>query len=314
MSATPGGGQERHHTHSAHAPATFLPGARSETTPTRRTPRATSGGGHPKHGTHSPCAPASSSGYAALRLLAEMFFDVQEFRKAAENKARSGTVDELIVTPVMQHYEQSEKLLSKALVKCFRQTVPPGVLTWQAEQLGIGEHLLARLLGAIGNPRVAAPKHWEGRGKTKRVLASDPSYERTVSQLWSYCGVGDPSRTLHKGITADELLARGNPRTKALVWNIAAACVKAGVRKDEDCDDSDGYDLKHRTGMSNYGALYLDRRGQTIERVHAAECVRCGPAGNAAQPGTPWSPAHQHADALRIVGKEVLRDLWRAAK
>lgn len=32
--------------------------------------------------------------------------------------------------------------------------------------------------------------------------------------------------------------------------------------------------------------------------------------GKPAQPGTPWNPGHQHAHALRVTGKEILRDLW----
>lgn len=62
-----------------------------------------------------------------------------------------------------------------------------------------------------------------------------------------------------------------------------------------------------------YRQAYELRRDATVYRTHAAECVRCGPAGRPAAEGSPWSAAHQHADALRVVGKEVLRDLWRVA-
>lgn len=33
-----------------------------------------------------------------------------------------------------------------------------------------------------------------------------------------------------------------------------------------------------------------------------------------AAPGSPWSDAHRHADALRIVGKRFLIDLWVASR
>ncbi len=46
------------------------------------------------------------------------------------------------------------------------------------------------------------------------------------------------------------------------------------------------------------------------DKTHTVECVRCGPSGKPAQPGSPWSKGHQHAHALRVVGKEILRDLW----
>ena len=59
---------------------------------------------------------------------------------------------------------------------------------------------------------------------------------------------------------------------------------------------------------------YDERKGATEGRVHAGECVRCGPSGKPAQQGTPWSDAHRHADALRITSKEVLKEIWREAR
>lgn len=241
--------------------------------------------------------------YATLRLFAEMFYDAQECRKAMANKVRSGSVDPILAS-AMDHYEAAEKMFSDALKRAMRRTANPGILAWQKEQNGIGEHLLGRLLGAIGTPRVATPKHWEGRGKDNRVLVETEPRPRTIAQLWSYCGHGDPARKLHRGIGADELMALGSPRTKAIVWNIACACLKAGVRTDE---------LGNHKAISHYGDVYLNRRYLTEDRVHASECVRCGPSGKPAPAGSPWSNAHKHADALRIVGKEVLRDLWKAA-
>jgi hypothetical protein len=74
-------------------------------------------------------------------------------------------------------------------------------------------------------------------------------------------------------------------------WNIAGSMLKAGNRE-----------------------TYDKRKAATEGRVHATECVRCGPSGKPAQPGSPWSDAHRHADALRIVSKELLKQLWRAAR
>jgi hypothetical protein len=70
--------------------------------------------------------------------------------------------------------------------------------------------------------------------------------------------------------------------------------------------------MKNR--RSPYRAIYDARRAATADRVHETPCVRCGPSGKPAQPGTPWSAGHQLADALRIVSKEILKDLWREAK
>lgn len=65
---------------------------------------------------------------------------------------------------------------------------------------------------------------------------------------------------------------------------------------------------------SPYRLLYERRKAATEGRVHAVECVRCGPSGKPAQPGGAWSDGHRHADALRIVAKEILKDLWREAR
>ena len=65
--------------------------------------------------------------------------------------------------------------------------------------------------------------------------------------------------------------------------------------------------------------MRLDHRahGRTLvhldeyaDAVHAAECKRCGPKGKPAQPGSPLSAAHQHARAIRLIAKAILRDLW----
>lgn len=264
--------------------------------------------------------------YKELRLYAEMFFDVQEFRKAAENKVRSQSVDAKIVADkALEHYQQAEHDMSLQMRRCLRRTAPAPVLTWLKAEKGIGEHLLARLLGVIGDPRVATPYHWEGTGKANRILVADESYERTVSQLWSYCGHGDPERKRYAKMDAEDALACGNPTAKMLVWNMAKAakivctshlCLRCGkgkishVKGGKGCADPEFADP---VATGHWGEVYLKRRFVTRGRVHAKDCVRCGPKGHPAAAGSPWSAAHKEADALRIVGKEILRDLWVVA-
>jgi len=43
-------------------------------------------------------------------------------------------------------------------------------------------------------------------------------------------------------------------------------------------------------------------------------CVRCGPSGKPALPGSDWSAGHRHADALRVTAKEILKGLWLASR
>lgn len=148
---------------------------------------------------------------------------------------------------------------------------------WVKAQKGIGEKQAARLLAVVGDPYVNM--------QTGEI--------RTVSQLWAYCGHGDPSRKKFKGMTQSDLFRLGNPTAKSRLWLIACAVLKA-----------QGPLVSH----------YYDRKQATEGREHATACVRCGPSGKPAQPGSPWSDAHRHADALRVLGKEILRGLWLEAK
>ena len=95
-------------------------------------------------------------------------------------------------------------------------------------------------------------------------------------------------------MTAEQLAAQGSPMLKMLVHLNAESCMK--------------------TMSSPYRLVYERVRQDVTDKVHTVECVRCGPSGKPAQPGAPWSPGHQHAHALRIVGKEILRDLWTVAQ
>lgn len=309
----------------------------------------------------SPAGLADLSGYRALRVLAEMFYDAQENRKRVANRAgrfaqAEGTPDKHVLPEWLAfeiaNAEHEEKRLGKLLVAQYHDVAPKGVITWQESSPGIGAHLTARLLGHLGHPRVAEPYHWEGTG-AKRHLVADEPYERSVSQLWAYCGHGDPER---RGFSksAEENFAAGSPTLKMLVWNMATCAFKQPGRSIKDLLNPDhghpgtqegsvgvedpsaaaqgandtqaglgGGDPSDTAGTTPvtapmdftpwpYRAVYEQRRLATVGRVHAKPCVRCGPSGKPAQPGSTWSDAHAQADALRIVGKTILADMWRA--
>lgn len=148
---------------------------------------------------------------------------------------------------------------------------------WIKAQKGVGDKQAARLLAVIGDPYINA----------------STGQPRTVSALWAYCGHGDPARRRRKGMTQADLFALGSPDAKKRIWGIAASCLKA---------------------QGPYADVYYARKDATVGREHVTECVRCGPSGKPAQPGSPWSDAHRHADALRVVGKAFLRDLWIEAR
>lgn len=230
-------------------------------------------------------------GWLELRIWAEMFNDAQQQRIASRNRAERGGVDPIVYQAYTEALEQAEKVCGKHMRACYKRIVPKPIVEWQKNTHGLGDHLLARILGQLGHPRHATPHHWEGTG-SKRTLVADEPFERTIGQLWQYCGHGRPERK-RKGMTAAELAAMGSPDLKMLVHLAAECCMKQKA--------------------SPYRVVYEQQRIKVADKLHSVECVRCGPSGKPAQPGTPWSAGHQHAHALRVVGKEILRDLWVVA-
>ena len=78
--------------------------------------------------------------YVQLRHLAELYFDVQEFRKAIDNKCRSGAVDpDVLRTVLFPHIDDkrcgcldcTEHKLSLEMRRTMRKTVPAPILEWQ---------------------------------------------------------------------------------------------------------------------------------------------------------------------------------------
>jgi hypothetical protein len=173
------------------------------------------------------------------------------------------------------------------------------VREWQQQSRGVGEHLVARLLGHIGHPTYATPSHWEGLGPDRR-LVQDPAFLRSVSQLWAYCGHGEPRHVRRRGMNSKEVQAGGKPIAKSVVHLIAVSCIKQVANNGRPA--------------GQYREVYDSARSRYRDRIHQAPCVRCGPQGHPAKVGSPWSLQHQHMAALRLVGKEVLRDMWLAAK
>lgn len=257
------------------------------------------------HVTKSNAAP--SVGWLELRIWAEQYNDVTEALIAATNRAERGGVDPDIYADYLESLGRAKHSCKLSMVRCLRRVAPPEIIKWQKASNGVGEHLLARLLGHLGHPVWATPHHWEGTGSDRTLVADEP-FARSVGQLWQYCGHGAPARK-RKGMSTIDLAAHGNPTLKMLVHLLAEACMKTRSSPYRLVYEQVRYDLDpscHPTGELHVSAA-------TGIKVHTTECVRCGPSGKPAQPGSPWSKGHQHAHALRIVGKEILRDLWIVA-
>ena len=289
--------------------------------------------------------------YLVLRVMADSLADAMDHRIALTNRLRSGQTDPGITADIVANLDNTERLLRKSMVKAFRRASPE-LSQWARDTVGIGEETVARLLGRIGHPVIAQPYHWEGEGDS-RTLVADPPFERTVSQLWSYCGHGDPARRRRKGMTAEEAFGLGSPDAKKLVYLLSVATMKcagstttpptttpspeptiapslvdpldpsgqAATDTQKDCAGGstspqpiaasqptavaagDGtvdaiagpQPIGTTRRRSPYRDVYDQRRAHTAERDD-------------------WTDGHKNADALRIVGKHILRDMWIVAR
>lgn len=237
-----------------------------------------------------PAAKPPASGWGELRICADLFARAQGERIAVQNMLLH--TDNDMFGPHLAHLEATEHDAKLMLRRCYKRVAPAELRQFQKEHSGIGEDSFARILGHLGDPYIATPHWWEGTGTNRRLMVGDP-YVRTISQLWSYCGHGDPTRKPTKGMTAEEAFAMGSPTLKMLVHLQAEWCMK-------------------RPAGNKFRDVYEAERAKAESKVHSTPCKRCGPSGKPAEEGTPWSKAHQHAHALRVVGKEILRGMWLA--
>lgn len=246
---------------------------------------------------------------AHLYLLAAQLDGIEDLRKATGNRfgqATRSTADkdgevrglglsesDPEVAAVVATQDALEAVEHQAVLALQRAMRKHPLGSWGKAQLGLGEKQLARLLAAIGDP------YWN-------TLHDRP---RTVSELWAYAGLhtlpasstpdqsgSDTQSTAIRGAARRVKGQRANWSTdaKTRAYLIAESCVKQT--------------------RSPYRKVYDLRREATAERVHDRPCPQCNGAGKRELIESPWRPGHQHADALRIVSKVVLRDLWVAAR
>lgn len=226
-----------------------------------------------------------------LKILATQVDDLESLRIASENRYRQLTRDELDADEQMRGLGLPE---DNREVRRVRAGID-GLVSLEADAVrqmerhmryscwsnflkaptGVGEKSLARLLAAIGDP------YWN-------ILYDRP---RRVSELWEFCGYGDPARQVkRKGQKVN-----WSPEARKRLYIIADVC-------------------KRQPDDTRYRAVYLAARARYADAVHDGPCVRCGPAGKPALPGSPLSKGHQQGRALRAVSKQILLDLWVEAR
>lgn len=183
---------------------------------------------------------------------------------------------------IVEGLEKLTQEATKALEKEMR-THPLG--PWVKAQKGVGDKQAARLLAAIGDPYI--------RPELEREDGTvEPSRPRLVSELWAYSGY----HVLESGLAPARRrgqLANWSEDARKRAWLISASIIKAG---------------------GPYRGIYDDARAKYADATHRIDCIRCGPSGKPAKAGTPLSLGHQHARAMRIVSKEILKGLWHEAR
>lgn len=215
------------------------------------------------------------SGDALIAVFADALDDLERTRIATENRVRA-----LRQIKNMEGSPEEARLLG--MVEAI------GKLEHQAE-LDLGRAVRKHPLGpwikatvGIGEKQGARLLAAIGDPYLRTVPVGDSDevelVERTVSQLWAYTG-------FH---VLDGAAAKRRKGTKANWSNTAKMRARLVA---ESC-------MKQR--HSPYRATYDAGREKYAGRVDAA--------------GAPLSLLHQHNMALRLVAKEVLKDLWREAK
>lgn len=200
---------------------------------------------------------------------------------------------------------EAEKMAIRHLEKQVK-ALPLG--PWLAAQAGVGDKQAGRLLGAIGDPYIRpAIEHDDA--------PTEPARPRILSELFSYCGHGDPTRKPFSGMTQAEAKRLGNPEAKKRVRVIAMKAIQFNGEPDKNGNPRP---------RSPYRDVYEKAREQYATATHASECMnrsRINPNGCGirahpewGEPGSPWRDGHQHQAALRLTGKAFLADLWAEAK
>jgi len=270
-----------------------------------------------------------------FRVYAECLTDAKKNRVSTENRVlRGGTWEEGMAEEVLAVARSQETSYERMLLSAYQRLVPQEVQNWAKGIPGIASgELFARLLGTLGHPRVAIPMRWEGSD----LVPDGPPRHRTVRQLWSYCGCGDPLRNPRKDIlghspTREDVLAGGKRNTvRPLLFMFTSYLVRAHTRS-EAVGSSEFYQLLAATKTAARGHEEDCSKGTWptecagTHKVHQRQCQNksippnrpngCGTVAHPewGAPGSPWRPGHIDMHAHRIVAKAFLKELWRVSE
>lgn len=244
--------------------------------------------------------------FPEVRIWANTKDDLEKVRISYKNRIDRAPVDVVRFMDNLEHVLKAEHFAEKGLewaVKRVADADPSiaAALDWAERTKGVGLPSVYRLLGRIGHPRWMVRQ--ERQDLSTNILTVHPPEPRSIAQLRSYCGVGDPLRKPRKGMSQKELLQMGDRRARSRLFVMSVQQVKGGY----------------------YRPLYYSEKARTADQVHVTECKNtkrrredkngCGTSTDpgAGAIGSPWTDGHRHASAMRVVGKAILKDLWLAA-
>jgi hypothetical protein len=269
-----------------------------------------------------------------LRAAGEDLADLIKNRAAAENRARTlGHLDTEQVCPPW--LREAEKGARQALQDAYQRAVPDQVREWAASVPGLGSgELFPRIIAIIGDPRTATPLLPIAKGDTGRGARSQPDgdpYDRTLRQLWQWCGIGDPDRLPREDILgrkptqADMLAAGKRTQLRPLLFTWSSQLAKMATPVTKEGSKRFGQPMSEYAAASRYAQIFRERKEKGATKVHQRQCQNharppahsngCGTVLHPewGEPGSLWRPGHVNMDAHRVVAKEFLRDLWKVA-
>ena len=166
---------------------------------------------------------------------------------------------------------QARNLIAEQRADCEKQMRKMAkelpVWPWVQSVRGFGELSLAGIVGEAG----------------------DLSSYLNPAKLWKRMGLAVINGERQRKVSGADAIEHGYaPHRRSLVWNLGDTLIKGTIRKVKE----DGEDTGERESLSEYGAIYLERKAYERPRVE--------------------SDGHAHNRAKRYMEKRLLRDLWRA--
>ena len=168
--------------------------------------------------------------------------------------------------------EQFRDSQERMMVRVYRNVAPPAIRAFQQSTIGLGEPGMARLVSVFGDFRTYTRAWWvDGDNEDKRQLMTEDT-PRSLGVRDAYAYAGMGDPDRKRRKGEDGTTA-GSPRAKDAAWQVANAIIN------------------HR--RSPYREHY-DKTRARYAITHED-----------------WTDNHSHLNALKLVAKAVLKDIWR---